>query len=117
MLPTSLENTTNKNIIQMIDFNPNVVFLLVYAAHIDTHISSEEKELIMNHLNDAEQWQDILKQFKKMNEKEKADRALDILTNASETEKESWLKSVNELLQADGRFRAVEKLFIRLLKK
>ena|SRR5690554_2376972 len=97
--------------------NPNVTYLLLYAANMDSHISIEEKELILKHLKDDSQWQDLLQEFEKMNEKEKADRVMDILNAADENEKRNWMQAVKELMKADGKFSGVEQYLLGLMKK
>lgn len=100
----------------MMNSNPNVAHLLMYAAKMDNNISTEEKELILQHLNDAGQLQDFMRQFEKMNEKEQADHVMDIINAADDTEKQSWLQTIHELMQADGRFSGAERYLLGLLK-
>lgn len=118
ILPSGFGQIKNKNQnkIQFINKNPDLAYLLLYAANIDNNIREEEKELIKSHLRGHSQWQYLIKQFEKMNEKERADRLLEIINAADNAEKQIWIQSVKELMKSDGRFSGVEQYILGLLK-
>jgi hypothetical protein len=56
-------------------------------------------------------------EFEKMNEKERAERVMNIIMKANEADKNNWRLAIKELMKIDGRFSTVEQYFIELLKK
>jgi|GEM_PF-3309769 len=94
----------------------NLIFLLFYAAHIDTSISDAEKEKIMEHLHSQEDWPQLLKTFEKESDLH-AQRITDILQDASPSQKEKYLQEIRNLMQADGQISSTELYLLNLIKK
>lgn len=100
------------------NYNEYLSFLLLYAADIDQQINIDEKEIILEIVEQSE-YKEIKKSFDKLNDFE---RIQIIMTNkeefiTTEAEREDIFKNLKRIFLADDQYMAVEQAIFMYLKK
>ena len=91
-----------------------LAYLLLYAAQIDTEISPEEKALIAAKLETTEDLEKVKAEF--MND-DSYTRTEKIKSIFREGNKESLLREVKTLMNADEDFSGMENYLLNLMKR
>lgn len=97
------------------DIQKSLAYLLLYAANIDTHIDTEEKEIIKSKLDSKEEWKEVKKLFEGDSDYERTEKVTKLIEGASDAQKNLWLNEVKSIMQADGDFSVAERYLLKLL--
>lgn len=93
-------------------------FLLLYASHIDMQFSEEERELIRKRLGERN-FQQLIKEFDRLNDYQCLQRIEDYKGKHFPTEKEKQilLEDIRDIIRADGVIHPMEHAFVLILEK
>lgn len=101
---------------QPMSTNHTLAYLLLYAANIDTEVSSSEMTAIREKLGSEEEWQQVREEFEKDSEYTRLQKISDLLKERSSPEdRELLLKEVKNLMQADEDFSVMERYLLKLM--
>jgi len=91
-----------------------LAYLLLYAAQIDTEISPEEKALIAAKLETTEDLEKVKAEFLNDDPYTRTEKIKSIFREGN---KESLLREIKDLMNADEDFSGVENYLLNLMKR